>query len=123
MPKTKESTKNLRYQAAVECLASGLSRQQVLVRLGLSSSTLTRWTKDPRFQEMVTEKQREISSDLTRRIAPAIAQSLDCLERNLGCGKPQIEVRAAAELAELALRLNDTFVLVTRIEELEERLH
>lgn len=122
MPKTKESTRQTRYKAATELLASGLPRQQVLAHLGISSSTLTRWSSDPRFQEMLQERQQAISSDLSLRIVPAIVKSINSLQRNLECGRPQIEVRAAAELAELALRLNEMLMLSARIEVLEARL-
>ena len=56
------------------------------------------------------------------RLQQAATEAVAALQRNLTCGTPSVEVRAATAILDQAIKAVELFDLVERVEQLEARL-
>ena len=71
---------------------------------GVSSATLWRWRKLPEFQAQYHEVRRRILEGAILNLQQAANQAVDTLVRNLSCGQPSVEVRAAFGVLDQSLK-------------------
>ena len=104
---------------AVIALLQSPTVEAVAGLCGVSESTLSRWIKRSDFQDAYAQAR----SDLVRRslssLQTASIEALDALKRNLACGLPAIEVRAASALLDQSLRATELLGIEARLDALE----
>ena len=99
-------------------LVAGLSAPQVAAKYRVSSDALTRHRAH--IAPAVIEAGRlKVLSGATSLLCEATSEAVATLRRNLTCGNPQAEIRAAQMVLELAYRGVEVEELAGRIEELE----
>jgi len=86
---------------------------------GVSESTLSRWIKRSDFQDVYTQARRELVQRSLSSLQTALVEALDALKRNLACGLPAIEVRAASALLDQSLRATELLGIEARLDALE----
>ena len=86
---------------------------------GVSESTLSRWIKRSDFQDVYTQARRELVQRSLSSLQTASVEALDALKRNLACGLPAIEVRAASALLDQSLRATELLGIEARLAALE----
>ena len=86
---------------------------------GVSESTLSRWIKRSDFQDVYTQARRELVQRSLSSLQTALVEALDALKRNLVCGLPAIEVRAASALLDQSLRATELLGIEARLDALE----
>ena len=86
---------------------------------GVSESTLSRWIKRSDFQDVYTQARRELVQRSLSSLQTASVEALDDLKRNLVCGLPAIEVRAASALLDQSLRATELLGIEARLDALE----
>ena len=86
---------------------------------GVSESTLSRWIKRSDFQDVYTQARRELVQRSLSSLQTASVEALDALKRNLACGLPAIEVRAASALLDQSLRATELLGIEARLDALE----
>lgn len=99
-------------------LVAGRSAPKLAAKYGVSSDALTRHRAH--IAPAVIEAGRlKVLSGATSQLCDATADAVATLQRNLTCGNPQAEIRAAQMVLELAYRGVEVEELAARIEELE----
>ena len=89
----------------------------------VAEQTLRRWlATDRAFLAAYRAARRAVMDGVVGRLQQAGAAAVDALERNLTCGKPADEVRAAVAVLAHAARGLEVADLLERVEELERLL-
>ena len=86
---------------------------------GVSESTLSRWIKRADFQDAYTQARSELVQRSLSSLQTASLEALDALKRNVACGLPAIEVRAASALLDQSLRATELVGIEARLDALE----
>jgi len=86
---------------------------------GVSESTLSRWIKRSDFQDVYTQVRSELVQRSLSSLQTASLEAIDGLKRNVACGLPAIEVRAASALLDQSLRATELVGLEARLDALE----
>jgi len=111
--------------AAVEALLRSGSVREAAEAIGVAPSTLLRWLQDPDFRAAFEAARERALEHAIAQLQAATAEAVQALRRNLGCGNPSVEVRAATAVLDAALKVAEHFELrqrVARIEQLLDRL-
>jgi len=86
---------------------------------GVSESTLSRWIKRSDFQAVYAQARSELVQRSLSSLQTASIEALDALKRNLACGLPAIEVRAASALLDQSFRATELLGIEARLDALE----
>ena len=86
---------------------------------GVSESTLSRWIKRSDFQDVYTQARSELVQRSLSSLQTASLEAIDGLKRNVACGLPAIEVRAASALLDQSLRATELLGIEARLDALE----
>ena len=121
MPAMKEETVLAKFERAVEVLVRTGNRKEAAKAVHSSMSTLERWHADERFMEMLRNARSMQSYEIAAEVSTGLHDAINALKRNLNCGHPGSEIKAASTLLELSLKLADLTELKDRIEALEHR--
>lgn len=89
---------------------------------GVTDRTLTRWLADPVFKRAFRAARCDLVETSMAGLQAATSAAVECLTRNLTCGKPSVEVMAARGIIELAIKAVELHDLAERIETLETAL-
>lgn len=119
MPKMKPQTLRRRYERAAQEMVKSGRRDQAAANAGISTSTLDRWHKDEVFQEILREKQQQAMVRALAEVRSNLSDAANALLRNLTCGQPSSEIRAATALFDLTMRLHESVDLTDRLAQLE----
>lgn len=111
-----------KWERAVAALLAEKTIKDAAAAVGLSERQLRRWTKQPAFQAMYREARRRVVEQAVGRLQSLAGKAADALERNLGCGAPAVEVRAAGMVIDAAVRGVEAADLVGQVDELERRV-
>jgi hypothetical protein len=108
-------------ERAVAGLLSTRTIAEAAAAAGVSSRTLERWLSenDEFVAEYRAARRRLVEGSITR-VQEATVEAVDCLKRNLSCGTPSTEVRAASVILDHALRAVELYELESRLSALEE---
>jgi len=87
---------------------------------GLSEPTLYRYLKDPAFQTAYRAARRQLYEHGVIRLQRDINKAADTLVRNLSCGNPSAEVRAATVMYEKCEKGIEMLDILERLEALED---
>jgi hypothetical protein len=88
----------------------------------VSSRTLERWlSENSEFVAEYRAARRRVVEGSIGRLQEATTEAVDCLKRNLTCGKPHTETRAALGILEHATKAVEIYDLELRLQELERK--
>jgi hypothetical protein len=110
-----------KQEAAVAALLSEPSIEQAATVVGISSRTLKRWLADPAFRALYKQARQQVMDRATAGLLALCNRATEALGRNLNCGHPAVEVRAAVAILEQAIRTIELTDLAERVASLEEQ--
>jgi hypothetical protein len=111
-----------KQDAAIAALLVEPTVEGAAAAAGLAGNTLKSWLRKPSFQAAYAKARQQVLERAVARLLALLTRAADTLERNLTCGKPSAENRAAGLIFAQAIRGVETLDLVRRIAELEIRL-
>jgi hypothetical protein len=88
----------------------------------IAPATIWRWTRQADFRARLRDARRAVVEGAIGRLQQAATEAVSTLQRNLTCGTPSVEVRAATAILDQAVKAVELFDMVERLEELEARL-
>src|SRR5262245_4330147 len=91
-------------------------------RTGVSEATLQRWLRRPTFCDAYRAARRRVLEAALGRLQQSAGKAVEALERNLACGQPAHEVRAALGILDQAVKAAELLDLSERLEELERQV-
>jgi hypothetical protein len=103
----------------IAALLTESSHAAAAAKVGLSEATVQRWLKDPAFLDQYRVARRRCVEGAVGRLQQAAGEAVDTLRRNLSCGAPAAELRAAATVLEYSVRGLEIADLLERVEHLE----
>ena len=112
----------LRQDRAIVALLSEPSIEAAAKTADVSDVSIWRWMKQPEFRAKLRDARRAVVEGAIGRLQAAATEAVDTLRRNLTCGTPSVEVKAAATILDQAVRCVELFDLAERVEHLEARL-
>lgn len=121
MPKLKTQTRQMQAEKLARALLSGKTRSEAASSLGISESTLDRWLSHESFPGAFDKERKKVLPLLASRIHSGLERAVETLSRNAVCGQPQVEVRAATELVDILLRIEEHIEFSERLSRLESR--
>ncbi|MBI4494165.1 MAG: hypothetical protein HY690_15360 [Chloroflexi bacterium] len=86
---------------------------------GVSPVTLWRWLQHPDFQERYREARRRVLEHAIAVLQQVAGEAAATLRRNLVCGTPSVEVRAALGILDQAVKGTELLDLEQRVLALE----
>ena len=108
-----------KQEAAVLALMSAPTTDDAARQVGVSPVTLWRWLQLPAFRDRYRAARRQALEQAVGRLQRIADEAVEALRRNLTCGNPSVEVRAAQAVLEQATRGVELIELEARIAELE----
>ena len=106
----------------VELLAQGYSYEKAGKEMGISKATVWRWANDPAVKARLSELQTERLKQAHGKLLKATETAIDTLVNLCHAKSGYVAVQAAKTILDLALKLEETLNLQSRIEAIEERL-
>jgi hypothetical protein len=97
------SKKDRLWAKAVAALLTEPTLEQAALAVGTTEKTLRRWMTDEAFLQQYRLARQQLVEGAIARIQSATGRALDTLLRNLTCGKPAAEVRAAVAILDRAV--------------------
>jgi hypothetical protein len=114
--------RNRKQDALIAALLTEPTHAAAAAKAGVSEATLHRWLHLPEFQAAYRQARRGVLEAAIGRLQQATGQAVEALRRNLTCGNPAHEVRAALGILGHAVKAVELLDLVERVEELERLL-
>jgi hypothetical protein len=112
-------TRKQEEEAAIGALLTASTLEGAAALCETSVATLRRWMREPTFREAYRQARGTVLERLIARLLGATDQALLCLERNVNCKKPSVEVRAALGILSNAIKGSETLDLEERLRNLE----
>ena len=111
-----------KQEQAITALLTEPTIEKAANAVGVGESTLRRWLQEPGFRNTYRTARGELIERTLARLAQASGKAIATLERNLDCGNPPTEVRAAATILRELIRTRELVDLSEQIQEQERRL-
>ena len=112
--------KNHRQQTALAALIGSVTLDEASSRSGVSRRTLERWlSEDSEFVDQLRAARARVVETSISRLQDACSAAVDTLKRNLECGSPGVEVRAAVAILEHSIRAIELYDIESRLRALE----
>jgi hypothetical protein len=108
-----------KQEALIAALLTEPTHAAAAAKAGVGEATLHRWLHLPEFQVACRLARRGIVETAIGRLQQATSKAVETLERNLACGQPGSEIRAALGIIDHAVQAVELLDLVERLEELE----
>jgi hypothetical protein len=89
--------------------------------LGISDVTLWRWLQRPDFMERYRAARRQVVEGALANLQQATSEAAATLQRNLTCGVPSVEIRAAVAILDQAVKAVELLDIEERVAALEQR--
>jgi hypothetical protein len=105
--------------ALIAALLTESTHAAAATKAGVSEATLHRWLRLPVFQTAYRQARRGIVEAAIGRLQQTAGKAVDTLDRNLACGQPGNEIRAALGILDHAVKAVELLDVVERVEELE----
>jgi hypothetical protein len=106
-------------EVAIAALLTEPTHAAAAAKAGIGEATLQRWLRNPNFLSKYRIARRSIVEAAVGHVQQASAQAVDVLRRNLNCGNPSVEVRAALAILDKAMVGVELIDVTTRLEEIE----
>jgi len=111
---------NKNKEKALAALLSTPSVASAARRAKLSEGTLYGYLKDNDFKVQYRIARRSLVEVSTARVQAATTKAVETLKRNLTCGVPSAEIRAATSILDFAHKGIEVMDILERLEVLEE---
>jgi hypothetical protein len=108
-----------KQEALIAALLTEPTHAAAAAKAGVSEATLHRWLHLLEFQAAYRLARRGIVETAVGRLQQSASKAVEALERNLACGHPGSEIRAALGIISHAVQAVELLDLVERLEELE----
>jgi hypothetical protein len=112
-----------KMEVALAALLSESTIAAAATKAGLGERTLRVWLKTPIFAAAFKDRCRAVLDNATSILSAATSDAVATLCRNLNCGIPAVEIRAAAAILDHAFKAAELMDVVKRVEELERGPH
>jgi hypothetical protein len=109
-------------EAVIAALLSEPSQEAAARKAGVGEATVARWLRDPFFQAAYRQARRAVLEQAVGRLQQLCGEAADALKRNLTCGQPASEVRAAVAVLEQAGKGLEALDLLDEVAELRRQL-
>ena len=109
-------------EAVIAALLTEPTHAAAAAKAGVSEATVQRWLRRPEFRAAYRSARGAVVESAVGRLQHATAEAVEVLRRNMACGVPAVEVRAAVAVIEKAVEGVELMNLATRLEELEALL-
>jgi hypothetical protein len=109
-------------ERAIAALLSTQTIPEAAAASGVSVRTLRRWlAENDGFVTRYRAARRQVVEGAIGQLQHITSEAVKALERNLTCGKPTVEVRAALGILEYAVKAVELYDLEERLSEIERR--
>ncbi len=98
-----------KQEAAIGFLLTERTQEKAAQKAGVSPATLRRWFRLPAFVTAYRLARRDAVESAFGQLQRGTADAVATLTRNLRCGNPSVEVRAAATIIELRSRASSSW--------------
>jgi len=88
----------------------------------VGESTLRKWLRQPAFASAYAAARRAVLEQVIGTLVSATSDALLTLRRNLTCGQPGAEVRAAVALIDAALRGEEMLLTLGELAEMRQQV-
>jgi hypothetical protein len=111
-----------RFEQAIAALLKHKTIGEAAAELGVNEKTVREWMKQPAFQELYREVRGEILERTVAQLLAVCAEAVEALKRNLTCGRPAPENRAAVAILDQAVKGAETLDLAEAVAELRKQV-
>ncbi len=111
-----------KQEAAIAALLSCRTVRRAAAKAGVSERSLHTWLTLPEFVAEYRAARKRIVEAALGRLQRSTAKAAAALERNLRCGRPADEIRAAAVILDNAVRAVEVLDLGEQIAELRQQI-
>jgi hypothetical protein len=108
-------------EQAIVALLQQPTLQAAAAALSISDVTLWRWLQQPDFQARYRAARRQVVEGALANLQQATSQAAATLRRNLTCGIPSVEIRAAIAILDQSAKAVELLDLGERVELLEQQ--
>jgi hypothetical protein len=108
--------------AAITALLTQPTLADAAASVGISETTLWRWLQRDDFRLKLRQAQETVFDGALKNLQSLTSEAVICLQRNLRCKRPSVQVQAARTILHFSLKSRELFDLETRISELESRI-
>ena len=88
----------------------------------MGESTLRKWLRQPKFATAYASARRAVLTQVIGGLVCATTDALTTLRRNLTCGQPGAEVRAAVALIDAAVKGEEMLLALGELAQLREQV-
>lgn len=110
-----------KQELALAALLLGKTRKQAARSASVNEVTVYRWLNNEVFRFHLRERRGRLFDEATGQIYGLTDKAITTIKRNLDCGNPSVEVRAALGIISQALSARNDEVLA-RLEKMEKLL-
>lgn len=110
-----------KQHAAIVALLESQTLEEAAGKVGISPSTVARWMKRDDFQAAYRKARQEVFEIGLSRLQTLSVDAVQALKRNLTCGRPTAEIRAAGVILEHARHGVEILDVADRLAALEAR--
>ena len=119
----KDRTETLeRRDRLIAALLTAPTHEAAAAAAGVDPSTLRRYLRTPGFVRAYRAARRRLVEAAVGRLQQVAGKAVDALERNLTCGRPGDEIRAAVAVLEHCQKGMELLDLADRLREVEAAL-
>ena|SRR5262245_61113290 len=119
MSGSQQSSERGKWACTIAALLSEKTIGDAAKRAGVGEATIRRWMKKPKFAALYRAARRSVVESAIGRIQQVAGKAVETLERNLSCGVPAAEIRAASQILDQAVKGIELLDLTERVQELE----
>lgn len=106
-------------EKVIDALLSTSSISEAAKQAGVGEATVYRYLRDETFKNEYRNARRDVVENTVGRLQGASAQAVETLTKNLDCGNPSAEIRAAQIILETSYKGIELIDLQMRVEILE----
>lgn len=111
-----------RRERAISALLTSPTITAAATACGVGESTLRKWLRQPKFSAAYADARKAVLTQVIGGLVSATADALTALRRNLTCGQPGAEVRAAVALIDAAVRGEEMLLALGQLAEMREQV-
>jgi hypothetical protein len=111
-----------KQEVAVAALLTSATLEEAATKVGVALRTLKNWLTEPAVKEALRQARTEILERTVNGLLQLTGDAIGTLKRNLTCGNPSAEIRAAAAVLDYASRGVELTDLVGQVEELRREV-
>lgn len=108
-----------KMEQAIACLLSEPTVEEAAKKAGVSYRSLKGWLTLPLFKTAYRSARTQLLERVVSRLLDSTGEAVNALKRNLTCGKPSAEIRAAAEIIKPGLHGVEILDLENELAELK----